>query len=155
MIQMVPGNQIPNLTEDQLLELGFFDSIKSTVAAGGTQGGMADLAKFAASIADSIPEKKIISFNITTVANVNLFRDPTDVYLPKNRFRKTVMEAYVSPSTLQVQIGFFVMPLLVEYIGTGTAYPHGYRTKPSLAKGFGPVSPPPCDTQSSMSQLCE
>ena len=82
-IKMVPPDQIPNLTEDQLDQLGFFDNVKVSIGAGTGGGGasMENRAKFASQVSEAIPDKKVISFNVTTVANVNLFRPKEEVYL--------------------------------------------------------------------------
>ena len=104
---MVPVEQLGKLTMGQLEQLGYWDNVKVT-----TVGGEVDEAKkqtaFAAGVADAIPEKRVISFNVTTLAKVNLFRDVKDVYPPKVRFLPTVKENFVTPPQLDVHIGFFL-----------------------------------------------
>ena len=108
-VDMIPKHMrddvIAQLTPAQLEQIGFFDDVKVTVAAGAALGDADAIASFAGSVSEAIPPKKIISFNVTSVANLNLFRDPADVYFPKNRFRPTVQETFESPQSLDAHIG--------------------------------------------------
>ena len=63
------------------------------------------VASFAAGVAESIPEKKIVSPRIQTISGLNLFRDPAEVYLPVDRFKNNIQEKYETPNMLDIHVG--------------------------------------------------
>jgi hypothetical protein len=58
-----------------------------------------------------MPEKKIISDEVFTVSGINLYREASGMYLPKDRAKPTVYENYESPSTLNLHVAAFVVPV--------------------------------------------
>jgi len=113
-IDQVPQCALPSLSQQQLQDLGFFDKVHTTKVVSGNDRVKEAVSAFAASVAEKMPAKKVISYVVQTITAVNLFRDAKDVYLPKDRYKDTVMETYTSPNTLEVHVGVFVLPKRVQ-----------------------------------------
>ncbi|CAD7934208.1 unnamed protein product [Amoebophrya sp. A25] len=99
------------LTQAQLEQLGFFDQVFQTVVATDIDEA---ISQFAASVAQLIPAKRVVSFVIQTISMLNLFRDASQQYLPKNRHLPTPSENFKTPASLDAHIAMFVMPKRVK-----------------------------------------
>ena len=106
--------QLAALPASELERMGYFDSSAGRMGpAPKRQVGLAKasaVADFAASVANAVPVKKIVSPKIEALSTLNLYRDPSDVYFPKNRHKSTIQETYNTPPVLDLQVGMFVIP---------------------------------------------
>lgn len=59
-------------------------------------------AQFLAGVQDKIPVKSIVSDDLFTISDINLFREAKDEYFPEDRHRPTLQEPYQSPSYLNL-----------------------------------------------------
>ncbi|CAD7970618.1 unnamed protein product [Amoebophrya sp. A25] len=113
-IDQVPSCALPSLSQQQLTDLGFFDQVHTTKVVSGNDAVSEAVSAFAASVAEKMPAKKVISYVVQTITAVNLFRDASSVYLPKDRYRETVTETYVTPNVLEVHVMIAVLPKRVQ-----------------------------------------
>ncbi|CAD7969536.1 unnamed protein product [Amoebophrya sp. A120] len=95
------------LSQAQLEQLGFFDQIHLTAVTGDVKEAVS---QFAASVAALIPSKKVVSFVVQTISQINLFRDASATYLPRDRSGETPLETFSSPTMLDAHVAMFVMP---------------------------------------------
>ncbi|CAD7968173.1 unnamed protein product [Amoebophrya sp. A120] len=122
-IDQVPQCALPSLSQQQLTDLGFYDKVHTTKVVSGADTVAEAVSAFAASVAQKMPAKKVISYVVQTITAVNLFRDKSSVYLPKDRYKETVTETFTSPNVLEVEVGLFVMPKRVQIQQANGALP--------------------------------
>jgi hypothetical protein len=62
-------------------------------------------------MASMVPQKMIISDEVFTISGLDLFRDASRTYLPIDRAKPTVYENYESPTSLNLHVAAFVVPV--------------------------------------------